>query len=649
MLARTHANMLDEYMSTPGPSMSYSVLSSNKQDLATLYTLSMKGVTWLNSQEIGQSTQWNHYLVISVPNSLDRNIKEGLLLIEGGVSSMNAPQSNDNMKGLSHYSGTICSQLYLVPNQPITFSSDPEQKARMEDQYVSFSWLKFLNAFDSNVAQNKTTSVQDYEWIGHFPMVKTSARALDVIQDFVLQQVGLNLEKFTIAGTSKRGWATWLLGATDPRVKNLIPVVIQIANLRPSLLQINRSLCHWPEALQDYEHLGVLQRLNSSAFDALQEVIDPFVYRERYASIPTYMVNAMGDEFMWPELSLLSYKNLSGLSTKYLRYVPNTGHSLAGSDALESVLTFYYCMLRGIELPKYTFSHEYTMKGVHIEVKVWNGKKPTLVRVWRGNNPINRDFRYGIIGNAFWSAPVAESSSEPFTWRIFVNNPDRGYQAVMVELVYENYVVGLKPFKMTTSAYVIPDTYVCAKASVMMRLEMSVVVLLFLMMMMVCFPSSHHASYFVHEKHFLIDPNNSTKYNDTMMSRALGPFLFGGAFASILSAPLLYAGHHWLHIPPELLGPILSGSLGWFLGAAYEWEFGVGGMTGCGGVLACTFWYHVLIGRTFMMNVIDSKVLSSEGLLWSLLSLHRHSALAVPLLMMATGLVGVYFGVKSER
>ena len=40
---------------------------------------------------------------------------------------------------------------------------------------------------------------------------------------------------------------------------------------------------------------------------------------------------------------------------KYLRYVPNTNHSLAGSDATESTLAFYQAVLKGSPLPQYSW------------------------------------------------------------------------------------------------------------------------------------------------------------------------------------------------------------------------------------------------------------------------------------------------------
>ena len=157
----------------------------------------------------------SHYLLISIPKTLDRSIKEGFLLIEAGKTGMEMPTGNAILQAISTNSQTVSSMLLSVPNQPIVFASDSSKTSRSEDQIMSFSWLKFMERMNNNMAMNRTVyNVEDYEWLSHFAMAKTSIRAMDVIQDFVSKQIGFYIEKFTIAGTSKRGWATWLVGAS---------------------------------------------------------------------------------------------------------------------------------------------------------------------------------------------------------------------------------------------------------------------------------------------------------------------------------------------------------------------------------------------------------------------------------------------------
>ena len=83
-------------------------------------------------------------------------------------------------------------------------------------------------------------------------------------------------------------------------MKALIPLVIQILNTKECFLRINRSICRWPEALQDYQAEGVLDQMNSTEFDKLMAIMDPLKYKKRFEKLPKFLINAMGDEFMWP-------------------------------------------------------------------------------------------------------------------------------------------------------------------------------------------------------------------------------------------------------------------------------------------------------------------------------------------------------------
>ena len=46
---------------------------------------------------------------------------------------------------------------------------------------------------------------------------------MDLIQSPGIQGYTSEVKKFTVAGESKRGWVTWLVGAIDDRVEALIP------------------------------------------------------------------------------------------------------------------------------------------------------------------------------------------------------------------------------------------------------------------------------------------------------------------------------------------------------------------------------------------------------------------------------------------
>lgn len=65
-------------------------------------------------------------------------------------------------------------------------------------------------------------------------MVKASLRAMDAITEFTAKnhpELGVQLDYYSVAGASKRGWTTWDVGAVDPnRVKAIVPIVLDAIN-----------------------------------------------------------------------------------------------------------------------------------------------------------------------------------------------------------------------------------------------------------------------------------------------------------------------------------------------------------------------------------------------------------------------------------
>jgi PhoPQ-activated pathogenicity-related protein len=54
-------------------------------------------------------------------------------------------------------------------------------------------------------------------------MVKGVIKAMDVLQSFGRKEWSTSIDKFVVAGQSKRGWATWLTAAVDKRVAAIAP------------------------------------------------------------------------------------------------------------------------------------------------------------------------------------------------------------------------------------------------------------------------------------------------------------------------------------------------------------------------------------------------------------------------------------------
>ena len=61
------------------------------------------------------------------------------------------------------------------------------------------------------------------------------------------------------------------------------------------------SLCSFPQAMQDYLDQGIMNLLETKEFTQLANIIDPFLYRQRYANINKFIINGLGDIFFWPD------------------------------------------------------------------------------------------------------------------------------------------------------------------------------------------------------------------------------------------------------------------------------------------------------------------------------------------------------------
>jgi len=163
-------------------------------------------------------------------------------------------------------------------------------------------------------------------------------------------------------------------------------------------------------------------------------------------TMPKFLINSAGDQYFVPDSSRFYFDRLRG--EKFLRYVPNTNHSLAGSDARESLIAYYDAFLRGAARPQFSWKFE---KDGAIRVKTKD--KPTAVTLWAATNPKARDFRLLSIGPAYQATPLAAQSDGIYVGS--VPKPSAAWTAFFIELTYPSG--GKYPFKFTTAVRIVPD------------------------------------------------------------------------------------------------------------------------------------------------------------------------------------------------
>ena len=86
--------------------------------------------------------------------------------------------------------------------------------------------------------------------------------------------------------------------------------------------------------VEDYVEHRIFEWMGTPQFRALMKIEEPYEYRQRL-TMPKFIVNASGDEFFLPDSSQFYFDQLRGET--HLRYVPNAGHSLDKTDALQTV------------------------------------------------------------------------------------------------------------------------------------------------------------------------------------------------------------------------------------------------------------------------------------------------------------------------
>ncbi len=422
---------LDLYIAKPDPSYSWKLVHTVNGDGYTAYVVDLKSQTWRSGDEVDR-TLWEHWLTIVKPERVTSS--KAMLFIGGGGNGKEAPQKpSDMILKLAMGTGSVVAELGMVPNQPLVFHKDGQQ--RKEDDLIAYTWVKLMQTGDPT-------------WTARMPMVKSAVRAMDTVQALLASDEGgqQKIDGFVIAGGSKRGWTTWLTGVVDKRVVAIVPIVIDVLNVRRSMDHHHAAYGFWAPAVGDYVRHKVFDKRNSPEYAALLEVEDPYSYVDRL-TMPKFIVNAAGDEFFVPDSSQFYFAELKG--EKYLRYVPNASHSLNGSDALESVMAFYNAILTNKARPQFSWSFLDDGK-----IRVTTQEKPLAVKLWQATNPKARDFRLQTLGPKYTSIDVGEAGSGEYIAQ--APRPDEGWTAYFVELTFDS---GFRfPFKFTTAVRVTPET-----------------------------------------------------------------------------------------------------------------------------------------------------------------------------------------------
>jgi len=431
-LAAQEFTALDRYVQAPDASFRYELVSTIPGEGITTFVLDMVSQNWLTKAEVDR-TEWRHWLSVIKPEKVATPV--GLLLISGGSNGGKPPAGPSLiLAAIARQTGAVTAELRMVPNQPLTFAADGQ--ARREDSLIAYTWDRYLRTGEE-------------KWPARLPMTKAAVRALDAVAAFARspQGGGVTVDKFVVAGGSKRGWTTWTTAAVDKRVIASVPMVIDVLNCEKALVHHWRAYGFWAPSIKDYSDFRIMDWTDSPEMRALMRIEDPFSYRDRL-TMPKYVVNAAGDEFFPLDSSQFYYNDLPG--ERHLRYVPNADHSLKDTDVPFSLLAYFQTIVTNTPRPRFYWTADRDKGSIWLKTL----DPPSQVLLWQASNPKARDFRLVTIGKAWTSSPLPGDHD---LYVASVPQPAEGWTAFFVELTYDHG--GKYPFKFTTEVVVTPNAY----------------------------------------------------------------------------------------------------------------------------------------------------------------------------------------------
>lgn len=304
----------------------------------------------------------------------------------------------------------ITSIIRQVPMQPL-YDGD-----LVEDQLISYTLHNFKND-------------KDYTWPLLFPMVKSAVRAMDAVQEFSKENLDKDVSRFTVSGASKRGWTTWLTGASDKRVEAIAPMVIDVLNMPVSLDYHLEAWNEYSVQINDYIKLEIPQTVNTGDGQALTQMIDPPYSYRADLTMPKLIFIGTNDEY-WPVDAIKHYINdIPG--ENYIHYTPNAGHNLGGGEeALKSLSGFWAQTLAKEKYDNLDYNINTSDKEATLTVSSTTDNL-TNAFLWTASST-NRDLR----DDQWSSTPIKLDENGEVSQK--VEYPKSGYKAFYIDFEYKD-------------------------------------------------------------------------------------------------------------------------------------------------------------------------------------------------------------------
>jgi PhoPQ-activated pathogenicity-related protein len=392
---------LDSYLSRPEPVYHWEERGVVEADGCSIHDLHLVSQVW-------QGMTWEHRLKVFVPTNAEYPHFCALLNTGGNG------RERDTQMGvrMARDSGAVYAILYDVPNQPLF-------GGKKEDALVVHTWLEFLRTGDES-------------WPLHFPMCKAVIGAMTAVQELARKSGWPEVNGFMIHGASKRGWTSWLAGASgDSRVRAIAPMAIDVLNLRAQQVHQIETYGAMSERIDEYDRAGITEKLDTPRGHRLVELEDPYSYRKRL-TLPKLVIVGTNDRYWTQDALNLYWDGLKG--PKWVLYVPNSGHGLEDRERVHATLIAFIRMIAGGgRWPKMQWSFKRRSGGVRLRLE---SDIPAVEGRLFHVSSRTKDFR-----DSHWSyEPMRTAETEKHGARpasAMWPEPEDGYAAIFGEAVYD--------------------------------------------------------------------------------------------------------------------------------------------------------------------------------------------------------------------
>lgn len=415
LLAAPSSADLQKYVDKREPSFEWQLKNKidREQSGERIYDLHFVSQVW-------QGKTWQHQLQIYRPADAAPSATM-FLWVTGGAAS---PEAISLGLELARKMKAPVAFVYHIPNQPLL-----EGNLR-EDDLIAETFVRYLKS-------------KDESWPLLLPMVKSVVKAMNVLQAFGKKEWSAPIDKFIVAGASKRGWTTWLTAAVDKRVSAIAPVVIDVLNMRAQMSHQVQTLGAYSSRLTPYSSRGLLPIPETPAGQRLLNMVDPWAYRERL-TMPKLIVNGTNDAYWATDALNLYWDGIP--SDKSVLYIPNAGHNLRRqdrpqreqlNDLITGLAAFSRHQISGTPMPSSRWKHESVNGKLRLTIDATPA--PTSARLWIAQTATT-DFRA-----TQWREQDVKFSDGKIIGE--VTPPEKGHLAFFGELDYE--IDGL-PYHLST-------------------------------------------------------------------------------------------------------------------------------------------------------------------------------------------------------